>query len=418
MPPRKRPLAASHAGSAKRPVEISRPPARPPRSKAQQKRSKAVRLGRPPTALPLQTLRTLVMERVPWLTLGLSPLQRAAVAAGTEAQHFDMMRLFCLWLLATSRKVLEVPGLDLALVDYFQALMDEKTPPHVGSKTLASFLHAAPNLGSSLRTAFPLAHRALVGWQRLMPAQTRPPVPFLVVVLIVLHLLSEEQIAMALCILLMFTSYLRPREATSLRREQLVPPQIYGGAHFQLWALVLHPLENMQASKCGQFDESILIDSEVFTGVSAGNTTGSGTRAGSSGWISPFLECLRADGSSKALWPFEHVDLIRAVHRATECLGLTHLKVCLYSMRHGGASHDWLISSRSLSEIKSRGRWSSDSSLRRYQKAAKAQSQLSLVGAPLLEVASRAAKQLGDLFHQPAIAQVLYQQARAAHVRS
>jgi hypothetical protein len=42
-----------------------------------------------------------------------------------------------------------------------------------------------------------------------------------------------------------------------------------------------------------------------------------------------------------------------------------------YSFRHAGASHDLVTKERTTAEVKARGRWRSDSSLRRYGKPAK-----------------------------------------------
>ena len=42
----------------------------------------------------------------------------------------------------------------------------------------------------------------------------------------------------------------------------------------------------------------------------------------------------------------------------------------LYSFRHGGASFDAISRRRPMADIKKRGRWRSDASIRRYSKAA------------------------------------------------
>ena len=59
-------------------------------------------------------------------------------------------------------------------------------------------------------------------------------------------------------------------------------------------------------------------------------------------------------------------------------LGLEAFGLSAYSLRHGGASHDLLCNQRVLAEVKRRGRWASDTSLRRYSKETR-----------LLEVMSR-----------------------------
>ena len=45
----------------------------------------------------------------------------------------------------------------------------------------------------------------------------------------------------------------------------------------------------------------------------------------------------------------------------------------LYRMRHGGASHDIVSNQRSVLEVKKRGRWANDQSLKRYAKGVRLQ---------------------------------------------
>ena len=45
----------------------------------------------------------------------------------------------------------------------------------------------------------------------------------------------------------------------------------------------------------------------------------------------------------------------------------------LYQLRHGGPSHDRRSRTRSLAEVKQRGRWASDTSVRRYEAHARLQ---------------------------------------------
>ena len=54
--------------------------------------------------------------------------------------------------------------------------------------------------------------------------------------------------------------------------------------------------------------------------------------------------------------------------------------LCMYMLRHSGASHDFGTKSRTLLEIKRRGRWRSDDSVRRYEKGGRLSSQLRSLG--------------------------------------
>eukprot|EP00959_Pyramimonas_sp_CCMP1952_P097948 2047047-Pyramimonas_sp.AAC.1 len=58
------------------------------------------------------------------------------------------------------------------------------------------------------------------------------------------------------------------------------------------------------------------------------------------------------------------------MHNAALVSGAHVLHPQLYSLRHGGASFDAISQRRALSEIKKRGRWRTDGSVRRYEKAA------------------------------------------------
>eukprot|EP00974_Lingulodinium_polyedra_P015541 1505344-Lingulodinium_polyedra.AAC.1 len=49
------------------------------------------------------------------------------------------------------------------------------------------------------------------------------------------------------------------------------------------------------------------------------------------------------------------------------------MKFVLYQLRHGGPSHDRLHDLRTRGAVKDRGRWASDSSLRRYEAHARVQ---------------------------------------------
>jgi hypothetical protein len=213
------------------------------------------------------------------------------------------------------------------------------------------------------------------------------------VVAILVKLLASSEIAMAVCLLVGTRCYLRPCELTSLRRGQLVRPQLMGGNHFKFWAVNLHPETQGKMSKTGYFDESIVLDD------ASGLT-----------FLSPFLEILREGDPSSPLWPFKHVQLVQRFAQCSQQLGLDKLHCCLYALRHAGASADWLTRARSLQEIKTRGRWVSDASLRRYQKAAVAQKQLELMPTAVQTMASSALDILPRIFHSPELAQHLLRQ--------
>ena len=80
------------------------------------------------------------------------------------------------------------------------------------------------------------------------------------------------------------------------------------------------------------------------------------------------------------------------------CVDLQIKDASLYRLRHGGASHDAAARLRTIAEIKRRGRWASDNSVRRYEKRTWLQSEEVKVSPTLEARALRIEEQLPVLF--------------------
>lgn len=337
------------------------------------------------------------LTSAPWMERQLSLLQRHAIRPNTTLQYINAIMNFAHWL-TTQPRTSAMTGRDRAdqlLVQFFDTSFREGAQPALGSKTLAALLHLYPEWGGSLRMAFPRASRALKGWQALCPHQTRQPLPLYGLTASVGILVSSGEIAQGLALLLGFTCYLRPRELTSLLVSQLVPP-LRGHRHLQQWSLLLHPEEGQQPSKAGYFDEGIRLDSPWLT------------------WMAPFFTILTEHRDPTAtLWPFTHEELIRSLKRACAHLALDHMRICLYSLRHGGASHDSLHDLRSLPEIKDRGRWADDRSLRRYRKETRARLELFKLPDDVLLFGQSVYKHLDNIFRNPTLMHSLIPLLRA-----
>ncbi len=68
-----------------------------------------------------------------------------------------------------------------------------------------------------------------------------------------------------------------------------------------------------------------------------------------------------------------------------------------YVLRHSGPSDDHLTGTRTLDEIKKRGRWAADSSVRRYTKGARTLSQMQTWPAAVKEYMRRAHQDIGNV---------------------
>jgi len=71
---------------------------------------------------------------------------------------------------------------------------------------------------------------------------------------------------------------------------------------------------------------------------------------------------------SESVWPFVYPQFVKELKESLRRLGVPNLVP--YQARHSGASHDRLHELRSAQEQLKRGRWKSQNSLNRYEKAA------------------------------------------------
>jgi hypothetical protein len=67
------------------------------------------------------------------------------------------------------------------------------------------------------------------------------------------------------------------------------------------------------------------------------------------------------------IFELSHESLLKLFKEGLEWLSLAGWGFSLYSCRHGGPSEDVCYGMRSLEVVKRRGRWASESSLRRYE---------------------------------------------------
>ena len=86
-----------------------------------------------------------------------------------------------------------------------------------------------------------------------------------------------------------------------------------------------------------------------------------------------------ARSDHEPLWPFSAARFRERFSWEARLSGVSQVSPDVYALRHGGASTDAPLRTRPLNEIKSRGRWRTDSSVRRYNKHARLLKQLELL---------------------------------------
>ena len=102
------------------------------------------------------------------------------------------------------------------------------------------------------------------------------------------------------------------------------------------------------------------------------------------------------------MWSFTAEEARLAFNEAVESQGIEG-QPSLYVLRHSGASDDLLSCRRSLTEIKARGRWVTDSSLRRYAKATKLQQNLNQLDAAVIAFGNAIDAQLVSLVEDASV---------------
>ena len=184
--------------------------------------------------------------------------------------------------------------------------------------------------------------------------KSRLPRPWLGLMGLIGAALWRNKREFAVMLILHFVLYLRAGELLSLRSQQLVRPVPEMGTAGQHWAVILGDFELGTPGKTGEFDESVVLDWHELA------------------WMSPLLEQLKGRPPQVSIWQLDYAGYIAAFKQAVLDANIEVLVPVPYSLRHGGASHDMLSGRRAISAIKRRGRWASDASVRRYEKAARA----------------------------------------------
>ena len=180
---------------------------------------------------------------------------------------------------------------------------------------------------------------------------------------------------MAAWVLIAFGAYLRPSEAMSLQKQDLIPPETGISRH---WSLLIYPEERPERSKTGLKDNALLWDVKEME------------------WMSNVLKVL-AEGPPGPVWPFRYDELTREFAKA--CKELRLEKVVPYQLRHSGPSWDRLKRWRTGAEIQKRGRWAQENSVARYEKHARVTLEMQKLSPSMAEYCRNCDRQIEEYFH-------------------
>ena len=286
-------------------------------------------------------------------------LETHAVQAPTKGNYRQLLAMMAIhlwyWGVDLSEEVPKmsmpwIANLDEALNDYCDAQFFEGEPGSLGSQLYSALSDYWPEIGRGGSYRLPRFYRARQAWRRLAPGRTRDPLPFLHLVLVMKALLRRGRVAFAAACLLMWSCYLRPSEILDLHAEDVLAPT----SSCPHVSLMLHPYERGKTSKVGEFDDGVTMDMAKLQ------------------WFGPWLlrQSLRRPKGAK-LFSLGYPEMSKMFQKAMEEWGLKD--ATMYRLRHGGASHDIVHGHRHIVEVKKRGRWSTDQSLKRYAKAVRLQ---------------------------------------------
>ena len=150
------------------------------------------------------------------------------------------------------------------------------------------------------------------------------------------------------------------------------------GGVFSCASLVLFPAERGRLSKAQVFNDAVLMDSKHRS------------------WPPKALPKLAKDRINLPLFNYKYHQWAQAFRQAVDLLGLAAWEVTLHAARHCGPSHDCLARLRSLPGIQKRGRWTSETTVRRYEKSARAASKLHDLPKSLQDFCRRCGAMIAD----------------------
>jgi hypothetical protein len=237
--------------------------------------------------------------------------------------------------------------LDCCLADYLQHLHNIHAPLAYASGAVNATVHWRPELAGKL----PRAHACLRGLARhrarLGETESYPPLTWPLTALIACTLALSGHRAAGVAVLLAFDCYLRAGELTSLRLCDVArpgDPRLGGVSHTVTLRLARTKTGVNQSVMVRRAEVAAIVEDFTETCYQTG--------------------CCEWSGRLFGLTTQRFRELFRAAVAALQ-LPAAYTP---HSLRHGGATHDFM-QHRSVNEIMYRGRWTSMESCNRYTRS-------------------------------------------------
>ena len=284
--------------------------------------------------------------------------ERLAVGPNTRQQYNILFMIFKSWAAIHYPHVdllLDSPSqIEIVVLAYLDVLLQQRRPAGDAEKAVASICDGLPAVLAP--HSMPRVARALRGYRKRFPHVGRYPFLEALMAAVVAWMVHHRHLDAAWQIFIMFITYLRPGEVRQLHVADLVKPCTKGMAKvtdpLKFFALVVAPQARRVLSKTETFDDTVVLDLPEWAGPA-------------------LLSWTRGSKPTGAMSKTPDDEMVLLWKQALASLGIP--SAVMYQLRHGGASNDFCKKTRRLDEIMARGRWRTQTSLRRYVRSGQVQ---------------------------------------------
>eukprot|EP00971_Amphidinium_carterae_P319724 6354666-Amphidinium_carterae.1 len=173
-------------------------------------------------------------------------LVRSAVTGPVRIRYHKLLNDFLTFAGLKDLRRCDVTTLDGLLVDYLTECYENGRAANHGDQLLAAVEHACPYFSRRGQKRLERSLRAVAGWRKLRPAQSRPPHAFAELCGVAVWLMAAGLRDMSLLVIVGTACYMRPSELLSLRGCDLAPPM---GPTVPFWSLLIKPFELLKPTK-------------------------------------------------------------------------------------------------------------------------------------------------------------------------
>ena len=276
------------------------------------------------------------------------PLQDLALAPSSLRAYTKQLDTFLRYRDWTHQQLIDASPerLDRRLAEFIQYSYDRGSPFAYASHSLHAIIYFRPSLKHG---GLPLSRQCLKGWDRVKQSKSHPPITWELTVVIACTLAQSGYHAPAVSLLVGFDCYLRVSELTGLRLCDIVMPSDprMGQAHIDMAVC-------LPKTKTGPNQSVSVQNPDVAQILYA--------------WIHHLPSTHKL---TDRIFSFSPAWLGRLMHNTCVALGVGHIPYVPHSLRHGGATSDFLRT-RSVEHVHFRGRWKSIESVRTYIQTARA----------------------------------------------